>query len=171
MPGAETTRTQSLIDRYYEEERELKQKELSLAEQAVHLDANDLALLSTIAQRFHKSRGEVAQEILSNALLDLFARIDGGERKLLARDADETAKNMAESIAEENNLNDIDFKSGFWALQDRQITKLEKQQAKAQSNQVQKSANSELPKAASVAPETEPEQTEESEATSVFSES
>lgn len=132
MSGSSTTRTESLIDRYYAEERELKQKALSLAEQTLHLDASDLALLNTIAQRFHKSRSDVAQEVLSNALQDLFARVEGGERKLLARDADETAKSMARNIAEDNNLDGIEFKNGFWTAQDRQLTKLEKQQAKVQ---------------------------------------
>lgn len=131
MSELDTPRTHSLIDRYYEEEREQREKEMSLAELSIKLDANDLAFLSMIARRFRKGREEVAQEVLSNALLDLFTRIEPGERKLMARDADESAKNNAESIAEENGVRDVEFRSGYWTQQDRLITKLEKQREKA----------------------------------------
>lgn len=131
MSDFETPRTHSLMDRYYEEEREQREREMSLAELSLKLDANDLAFLSMIARRFRKGREDVAQEVLSNALLDLFARIEPGERKLMARDADEAAKNNAESIAEENGVRDVEFRSGYWAQQERQITKLEKQREKA----------------------------------------
>lgn len=132
MQDIETPRTHSLIDRYYEEERELRQKELSLAEVALRLDANDLAMLGMIARRFRKTRDEVAQEVLSHALVDLLARIEGGERKLMARDADESAKAIADSIAEENGIRDVEFRSGYWTTQERQITKAEKQREKAE---------------------------------------
>lgn len=131
MSDFETPRTHSLMDRYYEEEREQREREMSLAELSLKLDANDLAFLSMIARRFRKGREDVAQEVLSNALLDLFARVEPGERKLMARDADEAAKNNAESIAEENGVRDVEFRSGYWAQQERQITKLEKQREKA----------------------------------------
>lgn len=134
MPDLETPRTHSLIDRYYEEEREQREKEMSLAELSIKLDANDLAFLGMIARRFRKGREDVAQEVLSNALLDLFARIEPSERKLMARDADESAKNNAESIAEENGVRDVEFRSGYWAQQERQITKLEKQREKAEKD-------------------------------------
>jgi hypothetical protein len=132
MSDLETPRTHSLMDRYYEEEREQREREMSLAELSLKLDANDLAFLSMIARRFRKGREDVAQEVLSNALLDLFARIEPSERKLMARDADESAKNNAESIAEENGVRDVEFRSGYWAQQERQITKLEKQREKAE---------------------------------------
>ena len=132
MSDLETPRTHSLMDRYYEEEREQREREMSLAELSLKLDANDLAFLSMIARRFRKGREDVAQEVLSSALLDLFARIEPGERKLMARDADESAKNNAESIAEENGVRDVEFRSGYWAQQERQITKLEKQREKAE---------------------------------------
>lgn len=132
MQETDTPRTHSLIDRYYEEERELQEKELSLAEVTLRLDANDLAMLGMIARRFRKGRDDVAQEVLSHALIDLFARIESGERKLMARDADESAKAIATSIAEENGIRDVDFRTGYWAQQERQITKLEKQREKAE---------------------------------------
>ena len=59
----ETTQTHALIGKYYEEEREQREKELSLAELKLRLDANDLAMLGMIARRFRKGRDDVAQEV------------------------------------------------------------------------------------------------------------
>ncbi|WP_430462109.1 hypothetical protein ACQUQU_04785 [Thalassolituus sp. LLYu03] len=130
MQDFDTTSTQSLIDRYYEEEKAQRLREQTLAAFTIRMDANDLAMLNVIARRFRKNREEVAQEILSNALIDLFARIDGGERKLMARDADDAARSIADEIAEENGVMTIDVKAGVWANHDRQITKLERKKAK-----------------------------------------
>lgn len=131
MSAPEIPQTHSLIDRYYEEERSQREKEQSLAELSLKLDANDLAMLSMIARRFRKTRDDVAQEVLSSALVDLFSRIDASERKLMARDADESARGIADSIAEENGVRDVEFRSGYWAQQDRAIAKIEKQREKA----------------------------------------
>lgn len=130
MQDFDTTSTQSLIDRYYEEEKAQRLREQTLAAFTIRMDANDLAMLNVIARRFRKNREEVAQEILSNALIDLFARIDGGERKLMARDADDAARSIADEIAEENGVMSIDVKAGVWANHDRQITKQERKKAK-----------------------------------------
>lgn len=130
MQDLDTTSTQSLIDRYYEEEKAQRLREQTLAAFTIRMDANDLAMLNVIARRFRKNREEVAQEILSNALIDLFARIDGGERKLMARDADDAARSIADEIAEENGVMSIDVKAGVWANHDRQITKQERKKAK-----------------------------------------
>ena len=135
----ETTQTHALIGKYYEEERELREKELSLAELKLRLDANDLAMLGMIARRFRKGRDDVAQEVLSSALLDLFSCIDAAERKLMARDADDAAKSIADNIAEENGVRDVEFRTGYWTQQDRQITKIEKQREKA-AKQAEKEA-------------------------------
>jgi len=135
----ETTQTHALIGKYYEEEREQREKELSLAELKLRLDANDLAMLGMIARRFRKGRDDVAQEVLSSALLDLFSCIDATERKLMARDADDAAKSIADSIAEENGVRDVEFRTGYWAQQDRQIAKVEKQREKA-AKQAEKEA-------------------------------
>ena len=135
----ETTQTHALIGKYYEEEREQREKELSLAELKLRLDANDLAMLGMIARRFRKGRDDVAQEVLSSALLDLFSCIDAAERKLMARDADDAAKSIADSIAEENGVRDVEFRTGYWAQQDRQIAKIEKQREKA-AKQAEKEA-------------------------------
>lgn len=134
MQDFDTTSTQSLIDRYYEEEKAQREREQTLASFTMRMDANDLAMLNVIARRFRKTRDEVAQEVLSNALIDLFARVEGGERKLMARDADDAARSIADEIAEENGLVSVEVKSGVWANHDRQITKLERKKAK----QVQK---------------------------------
>ena len=136
----ETTQTHALIGKYYEEEREQREKELSLAELKLRLDANDLAMLGMIARRFRKGRDDVAQEVLSSALLDLFSCIDASERKLMARDADDAAKSIADSIAEENGVRDVEFRTGYWAQQDRQIAKIEKQREKA-AKQAEKEAS------------------------------
>lgn len=134
MQDFDTTSTQSLIDRYYEEEKAQREREQTLASFTMRMDANDLAMLNVIARRFRKNRDEVAQEVLSNALIDLFARVEGGERKLMARDADDAARSIADEIAEENGLASVEVKSGVWANHDRQITKQERKKAK----QVQK---------------------------------
>lgn len=130
MQDIDTTSTQSLIDRYYQEEKAQREKEMTQAALTVRLDANDLAMLNVIARRFRKTRDEVAQEVLSNALVDLFARLDAGERKLLARDADEAARSIADEIAEENGVRNVEIKTGVWANHDRQITKLERKKAR-----------------------------------------
>ena len=130
MQDIDTTSTQSLIDRYYEEEKAQRELEQTLASFTMRVDANDLAMLNMIARRFRKTREEVAQEVLSNALIDLFARVEAGERKLMARDADDAARSVANEIAEENGLPGIDFKPGYWANNDRQITKIERKKAK-----------------------------------------
>lgn len=138
MSAADTPNTHSLIDRYYDEEREIREKELSLAELTLRLDANDLALLSMISRRFRKGREEVAQEVLSSALVDLFSRIEPGERKLMARDADDAAKGIADSIAEDNGIMNAEFRSGYWAQQERNIVKAEKAREKALKKEQEK---------------------------------
>ena len=145
----ETTQTHALIGKYYEEEREQREKELSLAELKLRLDANDLAMLGMIARRFRKGRDDVAQEVLSSALLDLFSCIDATERKLMARDADDAAKSIADSIAEENGVRDVEFRTGYWAQQDRQIAKVDKQREQLASFSIQNHTNvRSMPKAA-----------------------
>ncbi|MFY9178215.1 MAG: hypothetical protein WAO12_00365 [Venatoribacter sp.] len=131
MSELELSNTRSLLERYYEEEKAQRERELSLAELKVLVDANDLAFLNIIAKRFGKTRNEIAQEVLANALVDLFSGIEAGERKLIARDADEAARNLANAIAEENGLKSLDIKSGVWAAHDRNFTKLERKKVKS----------------------------------------
>ena len=130
MPASELTNTQALIDRYYTEEKEKRAQALTRAELHLQLDANDLAMLSTIAKRFGKSRDDLAKDVLSHALIDLLTQIEPGERKLIARDADEMAISMAREIAEENGIKDVDHKSNVWTGHDRTIAKAEKKRAK-----------------------------------------
>lgn len=140
----ETTFTQSLLDRYIEEEKAQQERQQSLAALTVHLDANDLAMLNTIAKRFNKNRSEIAEELLASALIDFFTRFEAGERKLIARDADEMARNLANDIAEDNGLRDIEIKTGVWANQDRQATKLERKLAKKQQAEQESEAETEV---------------------------
>ena len=130
MSNNELTNTQALIDRYYTEEREKKARALTLASLNLQLNANDLAMLSTIAKRFGKSRDDLAKDVVSNALVDLLSQIEPGERKLIARDADEMANSMAREIAEENGIKDADHKPNVWTTHDRNFTKIEKKRAK-----------------------------------------
>lgn len=132
-----TTFTQSLLDRYIDEEKALQERQQSLAALTVHLDANDLAMLNTISKRFNKNRAEVAEELLANALIDIFTRFESGERKLLARDADEMARSLANDIAEDNGLREIAVKTTVWAGHDREATKIERKLAREQANQQQ----------------------------------
>ncbi|MCB2385833.1 hypothetical protein [Thalassolituus alkanivorans] len=142
MQDIDTTSTQSLVDRYYEEEKAKREREQTLAAFTMRMDANDLAMLNVIARRFRKNRDEIAQEVLSNALIDLFARLDAGERKLLARDADEAARSLADEIAEENGIHSVEIKTGVWANHDRQITKIERKKAKMQESGNRPQSNS-----------------------------
>lgn len=130
MSNNELTNTQALIDRYYTEEREKKAQALTLASLNLQLNANDLAMLSTIAKRFGKSRDDLAKDVVSNALIDLLSQLEPGERKLIARDADEMANSMAREIAEENGIKDVDHTPNVWTSHDRNFTKIEKKRAK-----------------------------------------
>ena len=126
----DTTFTQSLLDRYFDEEKALRERQLSLASLNIHLDANDLAMLNTIAKRFNKSRAELTEELLSSALVDIFTRFEAGERKLIARDADEAARGIANEIAEDNGVKSIELKAAYWAGHDKEAVKAERKRAK-----------------------------------------
>lgn len=147
MQDQDLTNTQALIDRYYTEEKEKKAQALSHASLSLQLDANDLAMLSTIAKRFNKSRTDLAKDVLSHALIDLLTQLEPGERKLIARDADEMGSSLAREIAEENGLKDVDHKPNVWTTHERSIAKAEKKRAKEleealkAKKQAQKSAN------------------------------
>ena len=130
MQTPELTNTQALIDRYYTEEKAKKEQALTRASLNIQLDANDLAMLNIIAKRFDKARDELAKDILSNALIDLLTQLEPGERKLIARDADEMGSSMAREIAEENGLKDIDHKPNVWTGHERNIARAEKKRAK-----------------------------------------
>ncbi len=130
MQAPELTNTQALIDRYYTEEKAKKAQALTQASLNLQLDANDLAMLSTIAKRFGKSRDDLAKDVLSHALIDLLTQLEPGERKLIARDADEMGNSMAREIAEENGIKDTNHKPNVWSGHERTIAKAEKKRAK-----------------------------------------
>ena len=130
MQAPELTNTQALIDRYYTEEKAKKAQALAHASLNLQLDANDLAMLSTIAKRFGKSRDDLAKDVLSHALIDLLTQLEPGERKLIARDADEMGSSMSREIAEENGLKNVDHKPNVWTAHERSIAKVEKKRAK-----------------------------------------
>jgi hypothetical protein len=130
MQAPELTNTQALINRYYTEEKTKKAQALTRATLNLQLDANDLAMLSTIAKRFGKSRDDLAKDVLSNALIDLLTQLEPGERKLIARDADEMGNSMSREIAEENGLKEVEHKPNVWIGHERNIAKIEKKRAK-----------------------------------------
>jgi hypothetical protein len=130
MQATELTNTQALISRYYTEEKAKKAQALTRATQNMQLDANDMAMLSTIAKRFGKSRDDLAKDVLSNALIDLLTQLEPGERKLIARDADEMGNSMSREIADENGLKEVDHKPNVWTGHERNIAKIEKKRAK-----------------------------------------
>lgn len=130
MQATELTNTQALISRYYTEEKAKKAQALTRATLNLQLDANDLAMLSTIAKRFGKSRDDLAKDVLSNALIDLLTQLEPGERKLIARDADEMGNSMSREIADENGLKEVDHKPNVWTGHERNIAKIEKKRAK-----------------------------------------
>lgn len=147
MQAPELTNTQALINRYYTEEKAKKAQALTRATLNLQLDANDLAMLSTIAKRFGKSRDDLAKDVLSQALIDLLTQLEPGERKLIARDADEMGSSMSHEIAEENGLKDVDHKPNVWTGHERNIAKIEKKRTKEleeaakAEKQAQKTAN------------------------------
>jgi len=130
MQDLEPTRTQSLIDRYFSEEEERKNRQLSMATLNVMVEAPELAMLTTLAKRFNKTRTELAQDIISQALVDMLARMPTGERKLLARDADEMANSLAMEIAEENSIPAPSGKTSVWTGHEKAILKEERRIAK-----------------------------------------
>ncbi|OUS40869.1 hypothetical protein A9R00_03850 [Oleispira antarctica] len=177
MPAPELTNTQALIDRYYTEEKAKKAQALTHASLNLQLDANDLAMLSTIAKRFGKSRDDLAKDVLSHALIDLLTQLEPGERKLIARDADEMGSSMSREIAEENGLKDVDHKPNVWTTHERSIAKVEKKRAKEleealkAEKQARKSANlTEEAQASSEAAELEVTELETAESTAESSE-
>ncbi|MBL4799959.1 MAG: hypothetical protein JKY50_21380 [Oleispira sp.] len=147
MSTQELTSTQALIDRYYTEEKAKKAQALAHASLNLQLDANDLAMLSTIAKRFGKSRDDLAKDVLSHALIDLLTQLEPGERKLIARDADEMGSSLSREIAEENGLKNVNHKANVWTTHERSIAKVEKKRAKELEDalkaekQARKSAN------------------------------
>ncbi|MFT7409561.1 MAG: hypothetical protein ACI9EX_000132 [Oleispira sp.] len=130
MQAPELTNTQALIDRYYTEEKTKKAQALTRASLNLQLDANDLAMLNTIAKRFGKSRDDLAKDVLSHALIDLLSQLEPSERKLIARDADEMGTSMSREIAEENGLKDVEHKPNVWTGHERNIAKIEKKRAR-----------------------------------------
>ena len=137
MQDNELNGTQSLIQKYYEEEQQRAMREKSMAEIRLKLPVSDLAMLNMIARRFNKTRDDLSSDVMASALLDIFSRMEAGERKLLARDADDSSRKLAADIAEENGVSEVDSRPGFWANQEKLIVKEEKRRARLLEKQRQ----------------------------------
>lgn len=142
MSNHDTPSTQALIERYYQEERDQKLREQTLADINLKVESTDLALLTVLSKRFNKSREEVLKDLTASALNDLFSAIDANERKLLARDADDQARSIAEAIAEDNGLKEIESKPNFWAQIDKTLVRQEKKRLKELQQQASQSSQS-----------------------------
>lgn len=131
MSNHDTPSTQALIERYYQEERDQKLREQTLADINLKIEPADLALLTVLSKRFNKSREEVLKDLTASALTDLFSAIDANERKLLARDADDQARSIADAVAEDNGVTEVESKPNFWTQLDKTLVRQEKKRLKA----------------------------------------
>lgn len=122
--------TQSLIEQFYEEEKQRLADEASFTPLDLSIDASDMAVLTTIARRFGKDKLMFAREALSQALVDMFSVLDPAERKMLAKEADELANSIAGEMAEEQGLGSIDVTGKNWVNQDKACVKAERKAEK-----------------------------------------
>ena len=130
MSNHDTPSTQALIERYYQEERAQKLREQTLADVNLKIEPADLALLTVLSKRFNKSREEVLKDLTASALTDLFSAIEANERKLLARDADDQARSIADAVAEDNGVKEVESKPNFWTQLDKTLVRQEKKRQK-----------------------------------------
>ncbi len=122
----------------YQEEIERKQQEATFTPIDITVSSSDMAVISTISKRFNKDKNLLVREALSQALLDMFSALEPVERKMLAKDADELAKSIAEEIAEEQGLDTLEVSGTNWIQQDKYCIKEERKAEKEQSRAASK---------------------------------
>ena len=125
-----TNRAQELIKSFYEEEAQLKESEITYTDYSVRLNASDISMLEVIAKRFGKSADRIASEAVSSAIYSMVEAIDAGERKNIAKEADELNESLSKKAAKANGNSDFAEKSVTWVMNDRAITREENKRKK-----------------------------------------
>lgn len=125
--------TKSLIEQFYQEEQQRRASEATFTPLDLLISAADMAMLSTISRRFNRNKEQFARDALSNALIDMFSALEPGERKMIAKEADELAGSIAAEIAEEQGLKNFEVTGTNWVNQDKTCVREERKMAK-QSN-------------------------------------
>ncbi|EAT13160.1 hypothetical protein HF888_06700 [Bermanella marisrubri] len=121
---------QSLIEQFYQEEQELKAQEATFTPLDLSVSSADMAMINIISKRFNKDKQVLVREALSQALIDMFNALEPVERKMLSKEADEMANSIAQEIAEEQGLDQLEVTGTNWAQQDKQAAKDEKKAEK-----------------------------------------
>lgn len=124
------SKAQSLIEQFYQEEQERLAQESTLTPINVNVSSADMAMINTISKRFNKDKSQLVREALSQAIIDMFSALEGVERKMLAKDADELANSIAAEIAEEQGLPSLEDNGINWVAQDKQCVKDERKAEK-----------------------------------------
>lgn len=127
-----SNRAQEIIKTFYEEEAKRQESEVTFTDFTVRLNSSDLAMLEVIAKRFGKAADRIASEATSAALYSMVEALETGERKALAKEADELNETLAKKAAKANGKPDFDEKSVTWVMNDRAITREENKRKKEQ---------------------------------------
>lgn len=145
-------RAQELIKSFYEEEALRKESEITFSDYAVRLNTSDIAMLEVIAKRFGKAADRIASEAVSAAIYSMVEALEAGERKSMAKEADELNEALSKKAAKANGNSEFDEKSVTWVMNDRAITREENKRKKEQENNVSKAAAPEPSKSAAEEP-------------------
>lgn len=132
------SKAQSLIEQFYQEEQELKAQEATFTPLDLSVSSADMAMINIISKRFNKDKQVLVREALSQALIDMFNALEPVERKMLSKEADEMANSIAQEIAEEQGLDQLEVTGTNWAQQDKQAAKDEKKAEKAAQQEREK---------------------------------
>lgn len=125
--------TKSLIEQFYQEEQQRRASEATFTPLDLLISAADMAMLSTISRRFNRNKEQFARDALSTALIDMFSALEPGERKMIAKEADELANSIAAEIAEEQGLKKFDVTGTNWVNQDKTCVREERKMTKQSS--------------------------------------
>lgn len=127
--------SKNLIQQFYAEELKRKESEMTFTQFGLSLNSSDVAMLEVISKRFLKPVDLLARDALSSAIFDMFAALEGSERKTIAKEADELDSTLSKKAAAENGNPDYDEKAVTWNMNDRVVTRNEKKIAKEQEDQ------------------------------------
>lgn len=127
-----SNRAQEIIKTYYEEEAKRQESEITFTDYTVRLNASDIAMLDVIAKRFGKASERIASEAVSAAIYSMVEALETGERKTMAKEADDLNETLAKKAAKANGKPDYEEKSVTWVMNDRAITREENKRKKEQ---------------------------------------